>query len=172
MIDKNNHLNKFHVGSENKRSTFMVLVILEGNLEPAVNDGNWFNSTVQWRHNEHDGVSNQHPYDYLLNRYSGADQRYHQNSASLAFVTGIHRSPVNSPHKNNNAEKVCIWWRHHEKKYSTWVVIQVTWPTGLILSCFPFVSVLEWPIGERGPGMGQHVSYWTGFRRGPPEKNR
>ena len=31
--------------------------------------------------------------------YSGADQRKHQTSASLAFVWGIHRWPVNSPHK-------------------------------------------------------------------------
>ena len=29
----------------------------------------------------------------------GADQRKHQCSASLAFVRGIHRWPVNSPHK-------------------------------------------------------------------------
>ena len=31
--------------------------------------------------------------------YSGVDQRKHQSSASLAFVWGIHRGPVNSPHK-------------------------------------------------------------------------
>ena len=31
--------------------------------------------------------------------YSGSDQRKHQSSASLAFVRGIHRWPVNSPHK-------------------------------------------------------------------------
>ena len=30
--------------------------------------------------------------------YSGADQRKHPSSASLAFVGGIHRWPVNSPH--------------------------------------------------------------------------
>ena len=30
---------------------------------------------------------------------SGTDQRKHQSSASLAFVRGIHRLPVNSPHK-------------------------------------------------------------------------
>ena len=30
--------------------------------------------------------------------YSGADQRKHQSSASPAFVRGIHRWPVNSPH--------------------------------------------------------------------------
>ena len=31
--------------------------------------------------------------------YSDADQRKHQSSASLAFVRGIHRGPVNSPPK-------------------------------------------------------------------------
>ena len=31
--------------------------------------------------------------------YSEADQRKHQSSASLAFVQGIHRGPVNSLHK-------------------------------------------------------------------------
>ena len=31
--------------------------------------------------------------------YSGANQRKHQISPSLAFVRGIHRWPVNSPHK-------------------------------------------------------------------------
>ena len=31
--------------------------------------------------------------------YSGEDQRKHQSPASLAFVRGIHRWPVKSPHK-------------------------------------------------------------------------
>ena len=31
--------------------------------------------------------------------YSDADQRKHHSSASLAFMLGIHRGPVNSPHK-------------------------------------------------------------------------
>ena len=31
--------------------------------------------------------------------YSGPDQTKHQSSASLAFVRGIHRAPVNFPHK-------------------------------------------------------------------------
>ena len=34
-----------------------------------------------------------------LTVYSGAHQSKHQSSASLAFVWGIHRWPVNSPHK-------------------------------------------------------------------------
>ena len=31
--------------------------------------------------------------------YSDADQRKYQTSAPLAFVRGIHRGPMNSPHK-------------------------------------------------------------------------
>ena len=31
--------------------------------------------------------------------YSGADQRKHRSYASQAFVRGIHRGPVNFPHK-------------------------------------------------------------------------
>ena len=38
--------------------------------------------------------------------YSGADQRKHQSSASLAFVWGIHRRPVNSPHKGPATRKM------------------------------------------------------------------
>ena len=55
--------------------------------------------TLLWRHNEPDCVSNHQPHDCLLNRLSGTDQRKHQSSTSLAFVWGIHRGPVNSPHK-------------------------------------------------------------------------
>ena len=38
--------------------------------------------------------------------YSGADARKHQSSASLAFVWGIHRGPVNSPHKRPVTRKM------------------------------------------------------------------
>ena len=47
--------------------------------------------------------------------HSGADQRKHQSSASLAFVRGIHRWPVNSLHKSNT-ENVSIWWRHRANR--------------------------------------------------------
>ena len=36
----------------------------------------------------------------------GADQRKCQSSASLAFVRGIHRGPVNSPHKGPVTQKM------------------------------------------------------------------
>ena len=38
--------------------------------------------------------------------YSGTDKRKHQSSASLAFVRGIHRWPVNSPHKGPVTRKM------------------------------------------------------------------
>ena len=38
--------------------------------------------------------------------YSDADQWKYQSSASLAFVRGIHRSPVNSPHKRQVTRKL------------------------------------------------------------------
>ena len=38
--------------------------------------------------------------------YSGVDQRKHQSSASLAFVRGIHRWPVNSLHKSPVTRKM------------------------------------------------------------------
>ena len=41
--------------------------------------------------------------------YSGADQRKHQNSASLVFVRGIHHWPVNSPHKGPVTRKMFLF---------------------------------------------------------------
>ena len=58
------------------------------------------NIALQRRYNGRNGVSNHQPHDCLLKRYNtGADQRKQQSSASLAFVRGIHRWPVDSPHK-------------------------------------------------------------------------
>ena len=54
----------------------------------------------QWRHNDGDGVSNHQPF------IQGVDQRKHQSSVSLAFVSGIHRWPVNSPHKGPETRKM------------------------------------------------------------------
>ena len=68
---------------------------------------------LQWYRNKRDGVSDHQPHDFFYsNVYSGTDEREHQSSASLAFVRGIHRSTVNSPHKRSET-RVSIWWRHH-----------------------------------------------------------
>ena len=61
----------------------------------------WFHDTSQWRHNERDGVT-----IVYSTVHSGADQRKHQSSASLAFVRGIQRWPVNYPHKGPVTRKM------------------------------------------------------------------
>ena len=44
---------------------------------------------------------------------SGADKKKHQSSAPSAFVSGVHRWPVNSRSRRaGDAENVSIWWRH------------------------------------------------------------
>ena len=66
----------------------------------------FFKVSLQWRHNEHDGVSNHHPHDCLLIRLFR-----HQCSASLAFVLGIHWWSVNSPQRASKAENDVIMWK-------------------------------------------------------------
>ena len=56
--------------------------------------------------------------------YSEADQTKHQSSASLAFVRGIHRGPVNSPHK----------WPVTRKMFPCDDVIMATSPSSSLLS--------------------------------------
>ena len=71
--------------------------------------------SLQWRHNERDGVSSHRRLDCIPNRLFGCRSKKHQNSASVAFVRGIHRWPVYSPHKGQyNVENITIWWRHHD----------------------------------------------------------
>ena len=67
--------------------------------------------------------------------YSGADQRKHQSSASLAFVRGIHRWPVNSPHKGLVTRKMFpfddIIMSILYLKYSEWCDVWVIMHTAM-----------------------------------------
>ena len=56
-------------------------------------------NTLQWRHNGHNGVSNHRRLDCLFSRLFRRRSKKHQSSASLGFVRGIYRRPVDSPHK-------------------------------------------------------------------------
>ena len=68
-----------------------------------------YNITLQWCHNGRDGVSNHRHLDCSPTVCSGADQRKHQSCASLTFVRGINRSPVNSPHKGPVTRKIFLF---------------------------------------------------------------
>ena len=71
--------------------------------------------------------------------YSGTDQRKHQSSASLAFVRGIHRFPVNSPHKGPVLRKMfpfddVIMWRFTLIPFASWFLLPAL-PLYYALSC-------------------------------------
>ena len=54
---------------------------------------------AQWHHNERDGVSNHQPHDCLLNCLFRRRSKKTSKLRVTAFVRGIQRWPVNSPHK-------------------------------------------------------------------------
>ena len=58
--------------------------------------------------------------------YSGTDQRKHQIPALLAFVRGINRWPVNSPHKGPVTPKI---FPFHDviMEYSAWYLVNIPW---------------------------------------------
>ena len=62
--------------------------------------------TLQWRFNERDGVSNHQPHDCLLKRLIRRKSKKTPMFRALAFVRGIHRSPVNSPYKGPVTRKM------------------------------------------------------------------
>ena len=71
-------------------------------------------SSLQWRHNGSDGVSNHQPHHCLLNRLF----RRRSKKTSKLRVTGscVGNSPVTGEfpaQMASNAENVSIWWRHH-----------------------------------------------------------
>ena len=65
-------------------------------------------STLQWCRNEYDGVSNHLPRGYLLKRLfrRRSKKKSKLRVTGLCFVRGIHRSPVNSPHKGPVTRKL------------------------------------------------------------------
>ena len=72
-------------------------------------------TSLQWRHNGRQCVSNHQPHDCLLNRLFRARSK----KTSKLRVTGL--CVANSPGTGefptqmaSNAENVSIWWRHHD----------------------------------------------------------
>ena len=72
--------------------------------------------SLQWRHNDHDGVSNHQPHDCLLNRLC----RRRSKKTSKLRVTGlcVGNPPVTGEfpaQRASNAKNVSIWRRHHAR---------------------------------------------------------
>ena len=81
--------------------------------------------SLQWRHNEGDGVQNHQTHDCLLNRLF----RRRSKKTSKLRITGLcaGNSPVAGEfpaQMASSAENVSIWWRHHHVIMSTLWLIQ------------------------------------------------
>ena len=68
--------------------------------------------------------------------YPGADQRKHQSPASLAFVRGIHRGRVNSPHKWPVTRKLF--------PFDDVIMLHVSWGQSSILEQIPTLLTFKW----------------------------
>ena len=83
--------------------------------------------------------------------YSGADQNKYQSSASRAFVWGIHRGPVISPHKWPVTRKL-ITWSCNFVLFCMSSVFIFWWNQAIYLPIFLRVAALSW--GNRGCTIG------------------
>ena len=79
--------------------------------------------------------------------YSGADQRKHQSSASLAFVWG-HRWPVNSPHKGPVTQKM-FPFDEVITGLGTNRGLAVTWTTDCLIHWHLSITSLKWVNSSR-----------------------
>ena len=80
----------------------------------------WCVYSLQWRHDEPDGVAKHQPYDCLFNRLF----RRRWKKTSKLRVTGLcaGNSPMTGEfpaQKTSNAENVSIWWCHHPPSEKT-----------------------------------------------------
>ena len=80
--------------------------------------------SLQWRHNERDGVSNHQPHDCLFNRLFRHTWKKTSKLRVTVRVTGLceGNSPLTGEfpsQRSSNAENVSIWWRHHVYSYPT-----------------------------------------------------
>ena len=64
---------------------------------------------LHWRHNGHISVSNYQPHDCLLNRLSRRRSKKTSKPRFTDLCVGIHRWPVNSPHKWPVTRKMFLW---------------------------------------------------------------
>ena len=100
--------------------------------------------------------------------YSGADQRKHQSSASLGFVRGIHRWPVNSPHKGPVTRKmfpfddVIMRWWHRPLLSRKLTCCGMFLLTNVSCSKFKFRLILQLvPISRCGYMMPFELLTWS-----------
>ena len=70
-------------------------------------------ASLQWRHNDHDGVSNTSLTVVYSTVYTDADQSKHQSSRHWPLCGEFTGTGEFLAQRASYAENVSIWWRHH-----------------------------------------------------------
>ena len=74
----------------------------------------WYIMALHWCHNERGGVSNNQPYDLLLNRSFGCRSKKTSKLRVIGLCEGNSQVTDEFPaQRASNAENISIWWRHH-----------------------------------------------------------
>ena len=107
-------------------------------------------TSLQWRHNGRDSVSNHQPHDCFLNRLF----RSRSKTTSRLRVTGLFAGNSSwtgafAAQTASNAENVSIWWRHHDIRpsWKTKTDLSVSGTFNIMLSC------CWWPGDARNQGI-------------------
>ena len=79
---------------------------LGANLESALYIPKNIPETLQWRHNDHDSVSNHQPHGCLLNRLFRCRSKKTSKLRVTGLCVGNSPEPVNSPHKGPVTRKM------------------------------------------------------------------
>ena len=115
-------------------------------------------TSLQWHHNERDGISNHQPNDCLLNRIfrrrSKKASKFHVTDlcAGNSLVTG--EFPAQ---RASNMENVSIWWCHNgywkvTVKSAWWLL--VTWCLFITRTCAVIMMI---KAGQRTSGMPNEI---------------
>ena len=77
-------------------------------------------STLQWHHNERDGVSNHQPHDCSFNRLFRRTSKKTSKLRVTGLCEGNSAVTVEFPaQRASNAESYSIWWHHHGHRGKT-----------------------------------------------------
>ena len=117
-------------------------------------------TSLHWRHNDHDGVSNHQPRGCLLNRLFSRRSKKTSKLRVIGLCAGNSPGPVNSPHKGPVTRKifpfddVIMWWRRHMETLSKLPCVK-SFHRSLM------VSPNKWPITWALVFCGVSLNCWT-----------
>ena len=118
-------------------------------------------STLHWRHNGRDSVSNHQPHDCLLNCLLSGRSKKTSKFRVTGFCEG--NSPVTGEFpalRARNVENVSIWWRHHvqpaEPPVKVFFLFSVSWWRHDMETLFALLALCT---GKHWLTKGQQLGY-------------